>query len=167
MSREEAKQLMQRLKEEAEQSGYTLHTDEELVLDLMDGLLTNQKRYGYWSCPCREAEGVRDRDVDIICPCDYRDPDLTEHGSCYCGLYVSAEIAGGKRPLKPILERRPLPEERVAASTSASGSGSNVFSDKSLPVWRCKVCGYLCARPQPPQKCPICKVDADRFLKFS
>jgi rubrerythrin len=36
----------------------------------------------------------------------------------------------------------------------------------SAPVWRCKVCGYLCARPDPPLKCPICKADKDRFERF-
>ena len=35
-----------------------------------------------------------------------------------------------------------------------------------LPVWRCKVCGYLCARERPPLKCPICKADRDRFERF-
>jgi rubrerythrin len=36
----------------------------------------------------------------------------------------------------------------------------------TLPVWRCKVCGYLCAREQPPEVCPICKVKKDRFERF-
>ena len=27
----------------------------------------------------------------------------------------------------------------------------------SKPVWRCKVCGYLCAMDEPPEVCPICK----------
>ena len=35
-----------------------------------------------------------------------------------------------------------------------------------IPVWRCKVCGYLCAREQPPEVCPICKVKKDRFERF-
>jgi len=35
-----------------------------------------------------------------------------------------------------------------------------------LPVWRCKVCGYLCARESPPELCPICKATADRFERF-
>ncbi|MCX6687268.1 MAG: ferredoxin:glutaredoxin reductase, partial [Methanoregula sp.] len=34
------------------------------------------------------------------------------------------------------------------------------------PVWRCRVCGYLCAREQPPDICPICKVTKDRFERF-
>ena len=36
-----------------------------------------------------------------------------------------------------------------------------------LPVWRCTVCGYLCARPDPPRKRPICHVDKDRFERFA
>ncbi|MFA5222683.1 MAG: hypothetical protein WC391_10420 [Methanoregula sp.] len=35
-----------------------------------------------------------------------------------------------------------------------------------LPVWRCKVCGYLCAREQPPGICPVCKARKDRFERF-
>jgi ferredoxin-thioredoxin reductase catalytic chain len=36
----------------------------------------------------------------------------------------------------------------------------------SYPVWRCKVCGYLCARDEPPDICPICKVKKERFERF-
>jgi ferredoxin-thioredoxin reductase catalytic chain len=54
-------------------------------------------------------------------------------------------------------------EELVGPST---GSGHR-FTRSGIPVWRCKVCGYLCARPQPPLKCPICKVDRDRFERFA
>jgi rubrerythrin len=34
------------------------------------------------------------------------------------------------------------------------------------PVWRCKVCGYLCAREKPPEVCPVCKAKQDRFERF-
>jgi rubrerythrin len=35
-----------------------------------------------------------------------------------------------------------------------------------FPVWRCTVCGYLCAREHPPEICPICKVKKERFERF-
>lgn len=38
--------------------------------------------------------------------------------------------------------------------------------NKEMQVWRCKVCGYLCARRDPPEICPICKVTRDRFEPF-
>ncbi|HEY5532543.1 MAG TPA: hypothetical protein VIK22_11180 [Candidatus Anoxymicrobiaceae bacterium] len=36
----------------------------------------------------------------------------------------------------------------------------------TVRVWRCKVCGYLCARIGPPEVCPICKVPRERFEPF-
>ncbi|RME20096.1 MAG: ferredoxin:glutaredoxin reductase [Deltaproteobacteria bacterium] len=160
---EEAEKLYERLRREAEEGGYLLNPDRQFVLELMEGLVANQKRYGYLACPCRLADGERGADLDIICPCDYRDPDLAEFGTCYCGLYVSEEVASGKKPLESIPDRRPPPEERKA---QAGGDEKRPSISGSLPVWRCRVCGYLCAREQPPLKCPICKADRDRFERF-
>jgi ferredoxin-thioredoxin reductase catalytic subunit/rubredoxin len=157
MSSSEAKMLYEKLKKEAEAAGYLLNPDVDFVLDLMEGMLTNEKRYGYLACPCRLADGERAKDLDIICPCDYRDPDLNEYGTCYCALYVSEDIATGKKELEPVPERR--------EDTPPSGTQSKL-THSDMPVWRCKVCGYLCARPEPPLKCPICKADKDRFEKF-
>jgi ferredoxin-thioredoxin reductase catalytic chain len=163
MSSQEAEALYERLKLEAEAAGYLLNPDKDFVLGLMEGLLTNEERYGYQSCPCRLAEGAREKDLDIICPCDYRDPDLDEYGACYCALYVSEEIAAGKE------EAEPVPERRGTAVVPSEEHEEELvgFTRGGLPVWRCKVCGYLCARPQPPLKCPICKADKDRFERFA
>jgi len=152
--------LYERLKHEGEAAGYYLNPDVEFVLDLMEGLLTNEERYGYWSCPCRLAEGVREKDLDIICPCDYRDPDLDEYGACYCALYVSEEIARGEKEAQPVPERR--------GTTDAEDHEEELvgLTRGGVPVWRCKVCGYLCARSKPPLKCPICKAAQDRFERF-
>ena len=59
------------------------------------------------SCPCRLASGSREWDQDIICPCLYREEDVSEYGSCYCGLYVSKEWNEGKIPHGYVPERRP------------------------------------------------------------
>ncbi|MBN2494674.1 MAG: ferredoxin:glutaredoxin reductase [Deltaproteobacteria bacterium] len=166
--REEARELMERLAAEARSGGYLLNPDEEMVLDLMEGLLVNQQRYGYLACPCRDADGERELDLDIICPCDYRDADLDEHGACYCGLYVSEQVAAGEAAVHSIPERRPTPEQRAARRARQSPDfGAGPFAGLGLPVWRCQVCGYLCARPQPPLKCPVCKADKDRFERFA
>jgi ferredoxin-thioredoxin reductase catalytic chain len=163
MSSQDALGLFERLNREAEAAGYRLNPDKEFVLGLMEGLLTNEERYGYQSCPCRLAEGVREEDLDIICPCDYRDPDLEEYGACYCALYVSEEIATGQKQAEPVPERRGT----KPAPTEQHGEELVGFTRSGIPVWRCKVCGYLCARPQPPLKCPICKADKDRFERFA
>ncbi|HDR91113.1 MAG TPA: ferredoxin:glutaredoxin reductase [candidate division Zixibacteria bacterium] len=155
----------QRLKREAEEGGYFLNPDVEFTKGLVEGLLTNIERYGYPACPCRLAERDKSADLDIICPCDYRDQDVAEFGACYCALYVSDKVAAGSAELHSIPERRPPRAERSRAS-KAKSSGETFSSDLKYPVWRCKVCGYLCARENPPNKCPVCKVPAERFERF-
>lgn len=103
----EADQLYEMLKKTQELKGYFFHKDRERVLDILRDILINRERYGYMSCPCRLASGDRERDRDIICPCEYRTPDVKEYGSCYCGLYVSQEWSEDKIPHVYVPERRP------------------------------------------------------------
>ena len=156
--------LYARLDREAEASGYHLNPDREFTQGLVEGLLTNEQRYGYRACPCRLATGDKQQDLDIICPCDYRDPDLVDWGACYCALYVSDEVLRGERGVQSIPERRPpegeRPQDRPARATARPGE------EPALPVWRCRVCGYLCAREKPPGVCPICQAKRERFERF-
>ena len=102
-----AEKLYDVLYKYAESQGIRLNKDREYVLDILSGLLTNEARFGYRSCPCRLASGVKENDKDMICPCVYRDPDIREYGSCYCGLYVSVEWNEGKIKHARVPERRP------------------------------------------------------------
>ncbi len=92
----------------AESQGIQLNKDRQYVMEIIQGLLKNEQRYGYRSCPCRLATGIMQRDADIICPCVYKDPDIKEYGSCYCGLYVSKQWNDGNIPHKVVPERRSL-----------------------------------------------------------
>ena len=163
INQEEIDQLFKRLDREAEAGGYHLNPDAPFTKELIRGLRINEKRYGYWACPCRLASGNQEEDLDIICPCDYRDPDLTDYGACYCALYVSQEVLKGEKKLQPIPERRPPDEERKKPQPEPKAAG---ISSLPLPVWRCRVCGYLCAREGPPEVCPICKAKKERFERF-
>ncbi len=153
--------LYKKLDAEAEAAGYHLNPDAECTRSLVEGLLVNTARYGYQACPCRLASGDRAADLDIICPCDYRDPDLSEFGACYCALYVNSEIKRGAQKPQPVPERR---GQKMASSEDIATGG--IMVKLSQPVWRCKVCGYLCARNEPPEICPICKATKDRFERF-
>ncbi len=160
--REEIDRLYNQLNREAEAGGYHLNSDVDFTKDLVRGLLVNEKRYGYWACPCRLASGNKEADLDIICPCDYRDLDLTDYGACYCALYVSQAVLEGKQKANSIPERRPREAER--AQTKAKKAAT--LASLPLPVWHCRVCGYLCARDSPPEVCPICKAKKERFERF-
>ncbi len=163
ISDEELNSFYENVKKDVEAHGYHLNPNVEFTKELLKGILTNEKRYGYGACPCRLAANYKEIDLDIICPCDYRDPDLNEYNTCYCGLYVSGDILEGTKELTAIPERRPSLEEREQTKKEAL---SGALSSLELPVWRCSVCGYLCAREAPPEICPICKVEKERFRKF-
>jgi ferredoxin-thioredoxin reductase catalytic subunit/rubredoxin len=178
-SPEEIERLYSRLEKEAKQGGYNLNPDGEFARGLVKGLLVNERRYGYQACPCRLAADDKIVDLDIICPCYYRDADVTEFGACYCALYVSKAVLKGEQKLGSILERRPPQEMRQklkpqpetqsqslpSASVAEPGYGPGTLK-LSVPVWRCLVCGYLCGRDGPPEICPICKAGKERFERF-
>ena len=168
VSEADINKLYERLKKDAEAYGYHLNPDVEFTRELVKEILVNERRYGYWNCPCRLASGNKEDDLDIICPCDYRDPDLADWGACYCALYVSGAVVKGEQKIGSIPERRPPPREREkakakAARAAVSAGGVLILP---LPVWRCTVCGYLCARDSPPEVCPICKAKKERFELF-
>ena len=152
--------VRQRAEADAKTFGYFLNPDPEFLQDLLEGLRKNEERYGYPSCPCRVAAGNLGLDRDIICPCDYRDPDLDEYGFCYCSLYVTTEVIKGNKKITPIPERR-FKNKEVNMENNTTNSKKLEY-----PIWRCKVCGYLCAREEPPDVCPICKVKKERFERF-
>ncbi|MCX7974972.1 MAG: ferredoxin:glutaredoxin reductase [Candidatus Aminicenantes bacterium] len=169
-----------KLKNEGEAAGYYLNPDEKFTKELVKGLLINEQRYGYPACPCRLASGIKEEDLDIICPCDYREADLNEFGTCYCGLYVSEEIVKGQKKVEKIPERRKpdwaekdLNQSELTQKTADNkkiilkeGSTQKNLENQSWPIWRCRVCGYLCARDTPPLICPICKARQERFERF-
>ena len=180
MSDKEA--ILEHMRKDAEENGYFICPDKDLLGDLIDGLAKNEERYGYGSCPCRIASGLKNYDVDIICPCEYRDADVNEFGMCYCGLFVSKEMNDDPSKMSSIPERRPVEAQDAAMEAKEKvGKGEKVVppsksephekvqvgtDEKGLPIWRCKVCGYLCARELPPPICPICKAKADKFERF-
>ena len=105
-----AERLFEILGKYAESQGIQINKDKEYVMEILKGLLTNESRYGYRSCPCRLAAGAKEKDADIICPCVYRDPDIKDFGSCYCRLYVSKDWNQERIQHVRVPERRPRKE---------------------------------------------------------
>ena len=170
--------VRQRAESDAKTYGYFLNPDSKFLQDLIDGLRRNEERYGYPLCPCRLASGNFEYDRDIICPCDYRDPDVAEYGSCYCALFVRKDLYEGKTPILPVPERRPLEKQNRAytittqpsASVTKTKEGETVTAQQSSRVkkkfWYCKQCGYVVFREDPPYICPICKAKKEMFAEI-
>lgn len=167
-----------RAEADARTSGTYLNPDNEFLQNLFEGLKANEERYGYPSCPCRLASGKFEFDRDIICPCDYRDPDVAEHGACYCALFVRKDIYEGKTPVQPVPERRSIKKQNRAYQSSAEVSAAKAtvatamqVGEKStqiaMKMWYCKQCGYVCFREEPPYICPICKAKREMFSELT
>lgn len=167
--------VMKRAENDAKTQGFYLTPDPALLQDLLKGLQKNEERYGYPSCPCRLASGKLELDRDIICPCDYRNPDIEEYGQCYCALYVRKDVHEGKTALQPIPERRPVNKQSRAykihnkpAKILIKRPGKSKESAKiKMKLYYCKQCGYICFREDPPYICPICKAKENMFAELS
>lgn len=107
-NRKAAEAIYAKLRPLQESKGFFFNPDMEISLSILEELLHMKEKYGYMCCPCRLSTGVREKDKDIFCPCDYREADVAEHGTCYCGLYVNEACYAGKAARKVIPERRPI-----------------------------------------------------------
>jgi ferredoxin-thioredoxin reductase catalytic subunit len=171
--------VRQRAESDAKTYGYYLNPDPDFLQDLLEGLRKNEERYGYPSCPCRLANGNLELDRDIICPCDYRDADVAEYGTCYCALYMRKDLYEGKTPITPIPERRP-PEKQARSYTAITSTTPTATLEKTetkpqqtetpstikKKLWYCKQCGYVVFREDPPYICPICKAKREMFAEI-
>ncbi len=177
-------ELRKRAESDARTNGCYLVPDKDLLQAFLEGLQTNEQRYGYPSCPCRLASGNLDYDRDIICPCDYRDPDVAEFGACYCRLYVAKDVFEGKKELPSVPERRPLDKQARAFQAASTPKPEKTTEEKKVStisapkvaeeeiveirpkLWYCKQCGYVVFREDPPYVCPICKAKREMFAEI-
>jgi len=162
--------VRQRAELDARAHGYRLNPVPELLRALVEGLGVNEERYGYPSCPCRTAAGIFEVDRDIICPCDYRDPDVEEFGACFCCLYVD-DATHESGEIRSIPERRP--QEKQIRAMEATGFAEEETTLRAVSVepssaiarklFYCKQCGYVVFREEPPYVCPICRAKREMF----
>jgi ferredoxin-thioredoxin reductase catalytic chain len=163
-------QIQQQAERDAQTHGYALNPNPAILHPLLEGLQQNAARYGYPSCPCRMAAGIFELDRDILCPCDYRDPDVLEHGYCYCALYVRRDmIDTPPDAFTPIPERRPEAKQTRASGVpldTPAGTQATPRIDVTRKLWYCKQCGYTVFREDPPFICPICQAKRERFAEI-
>lgn len=173
--------VRKRAEADAKTYGYYLTPQPDLLQMFIEGLKTNEDRYGYPSCPCRLATGNLEIDRDIICPCDYRDPDVAQYGACYCRLYVNKAVFESQN-LPEVPERRPIEKQERAYGKPMAKQPAEVTQEKATPptqpqppkpieikkkLWYCKQCGYVVFREDPPYVCPICKAKQEMFAEVN
>lgn len=90
----------------AKKQNWTLNPDTEFTDSLVEGLTINYNRYGYYLCPCRDTEGSREADADVLCPCKYAWDDIAQAGHCFCALYLRPDFAESGQPPGGIPDKR-------------------------------------------------------------
>jgi ferredoxin-thioredoxin reductase catalytic chain len=70
-------------------SDFELWGDSEAVKTLSEGVLENNRNKGLKYCPCRITTGDKEKDLGLICPCNFKSQKTwKEDGECWCGLFV-------------------------------------------------------------------------------
>lgn len=90
----------------AKKQAWTLNPDSEFTDSLVEGLTVNFNRYGYYLCPCRDTEGSRQADANVLCPCKYAWDDVALAGHCFCALYLRPDFAESGQQPSGIPDRR-------------------------------------------------------------
>ncbi len=86
------KDLRDAWKKFTENQEFVLNPDDKHVDAIIKGVLQNEKKHGLKLCPCRLRDGSRERDLELICPCNFKTHDTwKEKGQCWCGLFVKRE----------------------------------------------------------------------------
>lgn len=86
------KELIRALEWFTKNNDFALNPDGEHVGGVIDGVLENEKKCGLKLCPCRLRDGTMQRDLEIICPCNFKAQDTWKsEGRCWCGLFVKRQ----------------------------------------------------------------------------
>jgi len=73
-------------------SDFGLTRNDEAVANLAKGVLENMRNHGLKYCPCRLTTMDREKDLLLICPCNFKaQRTWEEKGECWCGLFVRRE----------------------------------------------------------------------------
>ncbi|MGB2907866.1 MAG: ferredoxin-thioredoxin reductase catalytic domain-containing protein [Candidatus Aminicenantaceae bacterium] len=70
---------------------FQVNSDQERVNLLLEGMFNNLDNHGLKYCPCRMIEKDFEKDLTLVCPCNFLTHDTykdKEHGECWCGLFI-------------------------------------------------------------------------------
>ncbi|NQU79537.1 hypothetical protein HQ545_07245 [Candidatus Woesearchaeota archaeon] len=72
-----------------EHNDFILNPDTAHINIILDGVIKNEEKFGLKLCPCRLRDGSRERDLELICPCNFKIQNIwKEKDMCWCGLFV-------------------------------------------------------------------------------
>ena len=88
------KELLEVWKRFTEKNDFVLNPDTKHVEMIVAGVLLNEKKHGLKLCPCRLRDGTHEKDLELICPCNFKThstwlkPHSGNKPMCWCGLFI-------------------------------------------------------------------------------
>ena len=68
---------------------FIVNPDKEFLDDVYEGVLAEERRTGLRYCPCRIGSGDFEKDIELLCPCNFHIQETwKKEGRCWCGLFV-------------------------------------------------------------------------------
>ena len=92
-----SKELLGAWENFTKQNDFVLNPDKEHVAMIVKGVLDNETKYGFKLCPCRLRDGTHEKDLELICPCNFKThstwlkPTSGRKPMCWCGLFVKRD----------------------------------------------------------------------------
>ena len=84
-----AEELMVVWKNFTEKNDFVINPDKKHVEFIVKGVLANEEKYGLKLCPCKLRDKTFERDLELICPCNFKAQDVWQQkGMCWCGLFI-------------------------------------------------------------------------------
>jgi ferredoxin-thioredoxin reductase catalytic subunit len=74
-----------------EHNDFMLNPDKDHVDTIIAGVMQNEEKFSLKLCPCRMRDNTRQRDLELICPCNFKTHDTWKDEKkqyCWCGLFV-------------------------------------------------------------------------------
>jgi len=84
----ELDELLKEMEDYAKKHAIKLNPDKKIVETIINGLLANERKYGWRYCPCRRVTGNFQEDWLKICPCQWHWDEIEKDGHCHCGLFI-------------------------------------------------------------------------------
>lgn len=85
----DTKKMVSSWEEFAKKNDFKINPDKKHVEFIIKGEQNNEAKFGLKLCPCKIRDGTRERDLKLICPCNFKTHETWQSkGTCWCGLFV-------------------------------------------------------------------------------
>ena len=82
-------ELIKIWKKFTENNDFILNSDSKHIEFITDGVLELERKHNLKLCPCRLRDGSRKKDLELLCPCNFKIQETWKKKSeCWCGLFV-------------------------------------------------------------------------------